>query len=217
MKQVTVLIAFAMLLQGAVGFAQGIDSGPVFDVRLVPDRAPVVAGEELRLAVVLSIDPGWHVNSDQPGDDFSLPTEVRFRLPEGWPAPVLSFPDGRALTFEFSDSEIDRFVHIIARDMASDLHVIHSDVDIDPMFQLLDIHRDGHIDDPIGEFFYLGYFVDRVLFHRIGDVHMSSHNVDAVLFVLKFNCFRFSFHFVPPFDPLRYLKSRKVATFVLIC
>ncbi len=107
MKQVTVLAASAMLLQGAIGFAQAIASDPVFDVRLAADRSPVVAGEELRLAVVLSIDPGWHINSDEPGDEFSLPTEVRFRLPEGWPPPVLSFPEGRSLNFEFSDAPIE--------------------------------------------------------------------------------------------------------------
>ena len=79
----------------------------VFQVRLVPDRAPLVAGDELRLAVTLTIERGWHVNSDNPGDEFSLPTTVEFILPDGWPAPVVSFPDGEAVEFEFSDSPIE--------------------------------------------------------------------------------------------------------------
>ena len=106
MKRTTLL---ALLMLFAVGplFAQGFDGEPVFQVRLAADREPLVAGDELRLAVVLAIDRGWHVNSDNPGDDFSLPTEVEFLLPDGWPVPVVSFPDGEALEFDFSDTPIE--------------------------------------------------------------------------------------------------------------
>jgi thiol:disulfide interchange protein DsbD len=83
------------------------ESEPVFQVKLLPDRSPLVAGEELRLAVRLNISDGWHINSDEPGDEFSLPTEVEFILPEGWPVPVVSFPDGEALEFDFSDTPIE--------------------------------------------------------------------------------------------------------------
>jgi len=103
------IVALALLAICAAGPAagQGIDTDPVFTVRLVPDRAPLVAGDELRLAVTLSINRGWHVNSDDPGDEFSLPTTVEFLLPEGWPMPVVSFPAGEALEFEFSDTPIE--------------------------------------------------------------------------------------------------------------
>jgi thiol:disulfide interchange protein DsbD len=107
MKRTFVLLA--LLVFGTAGqvVAQGFDAEPVFQVRLVPDRAPLVAGDELRLAVTLTIDRGWHVNSDDPGDEFSLPTTVEFILPDGWPVPVVSFPDGEALEFEFSDTPIE--------------------------------------------------------------------------------------------------------------
>jgi thiol:disulfide interchange protein DsbD len=110
MKKTTVVALLAIVAAGSL-FAQGFDSGPVFTVRLVTDREPLVAGDELRLAVVLTIDQGWHVNSDNPGDEFSLPTTVEFLLPDGWPAPVVSFPDGEALEFEFSDQPIEVWEH----------------------------------------------------------------------------------------------------------
>ena len=103
-------VMIAVLLVGfasTVVIAQGFDSEPVFKVRLLPDRSPAVAGEELRLAVVLTVDRGWHVNSDDPGEEFSLPTTVEFMLPEGWLAPVVSFPDGVAIEFEFADVPIE--------------------------------------------------------------------------------------------------------------
>jgi thiol:disulfide interchange protein DsbD len=110
MKKTTIL-ALLMLFAAGTVLAQGFDSEPVFRVRLVSDREPLVAGDELRFAVVLDVDQGWHVNSDNPGDEFSLPTTVEFLLPEGWPVPVVSFPDGEALEFEFSDTPIEVWEH----------------------------------------------------------------------------------------------------------
>jgi thiol:disulfide interchange protein DsbD len=107
MKRAIVLAAILTIFGSALGAAQGFDAEPVFTVKLLPDRVPAVAGEELRLAVEITVDRGWHVNSDNPGDDFSLPTEVVFRLPEGWLSPVLSFPDGKAIEFEFSETPIE--------------------------------------------------------------------------------------------------------------
>ncbi len=78
----------------------------MFKVSLVTDRAPAVAGGDLRLAVEISVDPGWHVNTDDPGDEFSWPTTVEFELPDGWLNPIVSFPGGEALEFEFSETPI---------------------------------------------------------------------------------------------------------------
>ena len=111
MKKTVVLAA--ILTMCGVGFtaAQGLDSEPVFQVQLMPDRTPAVAGDELRLIVEITVDRGWHVNSDDPGDEFSLPTEVDFRLPDGWLAPVVSFPDGESVEFEFSETPIEVWEH----------------------------------------------------------------------------------------------------------
>jgi thiol:disulfide interchange protein DsbD len=102
-------MAQCLLMFCAAGHAvaQGFDADPVFKVRLLPDRAPLVAGEELRLAISLTVNTGWHINSDEPGDEFSLPTTVEFLLPDGWPVPVVSFPDGKSLDFDFSDTPIE--------------------------------------------------------------------------------------------------------------
>ncbi len=107
MKRTIIAMLALSALAAGHGAAQGFDTDPVFQVRLLPDRSPVVAGEELRLAVVLMIDRGWHVNSDDPGDEFSLPTTVEFLLPDGWPSPVPSFPDGETLEFDFSDTPVE--------------------------------------------------------------------------------------------------------------
>ena len=107
MKRISILVMVLAIGTAGQVIAQGFDSEPVFRVRLLPDRAPLVAGDELRLAVTLNIERGWHVNSDEPGDEFSLPTTVEFLLPDGWPVPVVAFPDGKELEFDFSDAPIE--------------------------------------------------------------------------------------------------------------
>ncbi len=106
--------ALILSLAGAIsGAAQGFEAEPVFTVQILPDREPVIAGEELRLAVVVEIETGWHINSNSPGDDFSLPTEVEFGLPEGWLDPIISFPPAETIEFEFSDTPIQVWEHEI--------------------------------------------------------------------------------------------------------
>jgi thiol:disulfide interchange protein DsbD len=87
--------------------AQGFGPEPVFSVKLLPDREPLVAGEEAWLAVAISIESGWHINSDSPGDEFSVPTTLAWQLPEGWPEPEASFPDGSKISFSFSETPIE--------------------------------------------------------------------------------------------------------------
>ncbi len=106
MRRLITFAAAVMWCGAASCFAQGLDAEPVFTVDLAADRSPVVAGGDLRLAAMISVEPGWHVNTDDPGDEFSWPTTIEFELPDGWMDPVVSFPDGEALTFEFSETPI---------------------------------------------------------------------------------------------------------------
>jgi len=94
-------------LMAATAAAQPAGREPVFGVRLLADRAPVVAGAPARLAVVLNVEQGWHVNSDDPGDEFSMPTTLEWRLPEGWSVDGVEYPAGRRLTFSFAETPVE--------------------------------------------------------------------------------------------------------------
>ncbi len=108
MKRLSSAILLLCLCLGVVVVAaQGLGDEPVFRARLVAEHEPLVAGESARLAVVVTVDRGWHVNSDTPGDDFSVPTTLAWKLPEGWLDPVPSFPDGEAVRFAFSETPIE--------------------------------------------------------------------------------------------------------------
>ena len=107
MRKRTSLLAILLWIAALAASAQGFKAEPVFTVTLSPDRRPVVAGEVLQLAAVVTVDSGWHINSDDPGDEFSMPTTVAWRVPEGWPEPLTVFPDGEQLEFDFSDVPIE--------------------------------------------------------------------------------------------------------------
>ncbi len=86
--------------------AQGYEPEPKFRVKLLPDREPLIAGEELRLAVVITVDDGWHINSNDPGDEFSIPTSLQWRMPEAWSEPLVAFPPGEKQTFASAEEPV---------------------------------------------------------------------------------------------------------------
>lgn len=68
--------------------------------KLVADVSTVEAGKTFRLGVLYTIDPDWHIYWLNPGDA-GLPTEITFKLPQGfsagplqWPAPERSSIEG---------------------------------------------------------------------------------------------------------------------------
>ena len=105
-RPMAVLVAL-IVLATVTASAQGMRSEPVFGVKLRADREPLVAGDAAKLAVVLTVDRGWHVNSDDPGDEFSMATTVEWQLPDGWSVNNVAFPDGERLSFEFSDVPLE--------------------------------------------------------------------------------------------------------------
>ncbi len=107
MRRTCIVLALLALLAAAGGAsAQGFGGDPVFRVELSADREPLVSGGPYRLLVELSVDGGWHVNTQSPGDEFAVPTTVEWELPEGWETPRMSWPPGHAIKFDFSETPL---------------------------------------------------------------------------------------------------------------
>lgn len=75
-------------------------------VELLAHRDSYGPGSTLRLATLVTVEDGWHINSDQPTLDYLIPTEIQLLLPEGWPAPRITFPEAHLLEFSFVDEPI---------------------------------------------------------------------------------------------------------------
>ena len=104
--------ALALLLAGAAGVsAQLVPQEPIDlekgDIAVALDRESYAPGQRARLAVRLTIEPGWHTNSHEPTYEYLIGTEARLETPEGWPAPGdPTYPPGEMKTFGFAPEPI---------------------------------------------------------------------------------------------------------------
>ena len=65
---------------------------------LSTNRLP--AGDRCRIAVVLDIEPGWHINTNPACPEFLIPTTVSIRSSQGTTLESLQFPKGKPLQVE---------------------------------------------------------------------------------------------------------------------
>lgn len=86
-----------------------IDSDKAADPKKAPDRVTATAflsasrlpaGDRCRIAVILEVDPGWHINTNPAYPDFLIPTTVSIRSDQGTTLESLKFPKGKELKIE---------------------------------------------------------------------------------------------------------------------
>jgi DsbC/DsbD-like thiol-disulfide interchange protein len=101
-----VLVSIFLVLAPGSTRAQAVRSGPV-EARLVAAEVSVQPGKPFIVALMLKIDPDWHVYWKNPGDS-GLPTTLQWDLPEGvtagplqWPVPE-RFESGGLVTYGYS-------------------------------------------------------------------------------------------------------------------
>jgi suppressor for copper-sensitivity B len=85
------------------------------------DRTSYAPGEAVRIAAVVTIEDGWHIQSHTPTFDYLIPTEIAFELPAGWPRPDVRYPDHVMWEFGFSEELLAVYEHDA---------VIHADLDL---------------------------------------------------------------------------------------
>lgn len=77
------------------------------DIEVMVDRTSYLPGEAARLAVVITIEAGWHTNSHTPTYDNLIGTTVELEAPAGWAQPgEPAYPPGEMKTFSFADTPL---------------------------------------------------------------------------------------------------------------
>ena len=66
---------------------------------------PVARGHEMKLAVVLKIRDGYHINARHPTFDYLIPTDLKIEAPTGFHAGEVVYPQGKLKTFAFSKEQ----------------------------------------------------------------------------------------------------------------
>ncbi|MEE9218539.1 MAG: cytochrome c biogenesis protein CcdA [Acidobacteriota bacterium] len=105
-----------MALAGAAFvLAAGFTSAPLAQFRGTADVTSVRAllsldrlypGTGARAAVILQIEPGWHVNAHEPGMDYLIATKLELTAPEGLELSPVLYPEPKVMAFEFAGTEL---------------------------------------------------------------------------------------------------------------
>lgn len=106
------LAAALALLAALPATAQDLASGAapsVVSVRLAADAEKLVAGRPFRLAVVATIQPGWHVNANKPLEDWLIPTEATIAPVDGLAFWAPTYPAAHEKKLPFSDRPLALF------------------------------------------------------------------------------------------------------------
>ncbi|HEX4959494.1 MAG TPA: protein-disulfide reductase DsbD domain-containing protein, partial [Thermoanaerobaculia bacterium] len=65
------------------------------------DRTAYDAGKPARLAALVTIESGWHVNAHKPTFEYLIPTVLTLTLPAGWPQEQTQYPAAAMKRFSF--------------------------------------------------------------------------------------------------------------------
>jgi len=71
------------------------------------DRTAHPAGGTARLAAVLDIEEGWHVNAHRPSFEFLIPTAMVVETPDGWGEARIAYPEAESKAFAFADEPLE--------------------------------------------------------------------------------------------------------------
>lgn len=96
------------------GPAPGPGGPPELGVTTYQQTTGAAPGETARLAVVIEIPEGWHINAHKPLDEYLIPTEVTLEPPEGFTIEGVAYPDPVLASFSFSDEKLAVYEHTAA-------------------------------------------------------------------------------------------------------
>lgn len=97
---VVVLLAAAALGAQLRGFQAA--------VALPPPPITVKAGETFELPLTVRIRKGYHINSDQPLEEYLIPTRLTWNTP-GFEVLATEFPEAELVQYDFSDGPLSVF------------------------------------------------------------------------------------------------------------
>lgn len=80
--------------------------GQVIEVKTLLSRDGVHPGETFKAAIVLKVEPGYHINDNAPLDEFLVPTTLAFDDNPGLEVVEIYYPSGHRGRFAYSQAEL---------------------------------------------------------------------------------------------------------------
>ncbi len=98
--------AIAAILLATGWAAAQQPEGQTVSISTVLDASGVKPGGQIRAAVTLAIQEGWHINGNKPLDDYLIPTALTFEPSEGVSVAQIVYPDSKNVKLGFSDEAV---------------------------------------------------------------------------------------------------------------
>jgi len=100
------LISIFILLLTVNSFAQFGVRKDLIKVKTYQSFDKVYQGSEFKLALEVSVDEGWHINSDKPYDEYLIPTSLTIVDNPNFKLKKVVYPKPHDYKFSFSDSPL---------------------------------------------------------------------------------------------------------------
>lgn len=84
-------------------FGQSIDH---VKIKTYPSLDKLYAGSENKVVLKVDIEESWHINSDQPYEDFLIPTAITLTENKGFSLTKVVYPKAKDYKFSFSDKPL---------------------------------------------------------------------------------------------------------------
>jgi DsbC/DsbD-like thiol-disulfide interchange protein len=99
-------VGTAAALAQAPATAQAVRDDQVVEAKVLLSRDGVHPGETVKVAVVLKIRPGYHINNDMPADQFLVPTTLAIDESQGAQTLEVVYPQGHRGRFAYTQAEL---------------------------------------------------------------------------------------------------------------
>jgi thiol:disulfide interchange protein DsbD len=106
-------------LAAQVAWAQA--PGQVVKAKVTMASPVARSNSVVRAAVVVQVDPGYHINDHHPSLDYLIPTEVKLEPPKQVTVQSITYPKGEPRKFAFSDSPLSVYEGAVRVDVTFQL------------------------------------------------------------------------------------------------
>ena len=100
------IILLATLAHAGPGDQFTTEEEEILTARIIMPTQEITKQESYHLFVEMSIEEGWHINSNQPLEDFLIPTKIKFDETEGIAFGKIRYMEPELRKFSFSGTKM---------------------------------------------------------------------------------------------------------------
>ena len=107
LRKLFVAVLFVVLASPV--FAQFGQDADLVKIEVYTSLDNVYQNSQLKFAIKVNVEDGWHINSNKPNEDFLIPSSVELESEDGFKIKQVKYPEAKELEFGFSDKPVSVF------------------------------------------------------------------------------------------------------------